>query len=129
MTVKERLHEINEQMIKLSQEERRLRQLEIEEIQDAARANIGRCFKLNNQEYAAIFDVPKQTGTMTGIRFNEYEYPAIIIDLDDDPGCIVTDTVHIKIANQNGEEISKKEFLDLFDEVCSGIREVIENGC
>lgn len=77
---KQRLHEINEQIIQLQNEYCRLHNSTIESTQDELRKHIGRCFKRpNGDTWCIIYDVPQPEYWMTHTDFNENQMPAMFL--------------------------------------------------
>lgn len=78
------LKEIDKQINELNNKRRELEKQEREKFKEQAKVNIGRCFIINNKKYAKVIDIPKEEYTMTSVRFNEYQYPAIYLDETED---------------------------------------------
>ena len=134
MTIKEELHEINEEMTKLRLRRRELEEKEREDFLKRATENIGRCFYLGNNEYAIVTGVPRVKQTMEGILFNEYQYPAIYLTEDDIP--FYEDTVFSgywgvgvlsPFERKKHYEITPEEFLHIFEKKVASIRELVRD--
>lgn len=83
MTLEEidaRLSEIGHQKTTLSSEEWQLRQWERELIKQKLQHHVGRCFQ-KDQKYWCIIGVPQEQYTKTATIFNEFQLPAMVIDL------------------------------------------------
>lgn len=111
MTIKE----IDEQMRLLKIERDKLYKQEIENFKKDAQKNIGRCFKTKRGEYVKVIGIPQEEITMTGYRFNEYQYPALFLMDDIQPFEIDTlftaawEKGHFQYDGSY-EEITKEEF-------------------
>lgn len=134
MTIKEELHEINEEITKLRARRRELEAEERKEFLKEATKNIGRCFYLGNNEYAVVTGVPKPEQTMEGIVFNQYQYPAIYLTEDDVP--FYEDTIfsgYWGVGNlppferRKHYEITPEEFLHVFEKKLVSIRELVRD--
>lgn len=123
MTVKE----IDSQILKLKNQRFELEKKEREEFKEKAKVNIGRCFKVGNA-FAKVIDVPQEVVTMTGVHFNEYQYPALYIDDSEIP--FHKDTlfsgawgVGHNIIGTIYEEITPEEFAAEFEKKVQKMRE------
>lgn len=77
---RQRLHDINEQIIQLRNEYHRLHNSTIESTQDELRKHIGRCFKQPSENtWCIIYDVPQPEYCMTHTNFNENQMPAMFL--------------------------------------------------
>lgn len=116
MTIKE----IDKKISELKVERRKLEDKEREEFLESAKSNVGRCFKVNNT-FVKVLDVPEVKQTKTGVDFNQYQYPAIWLDDEEDIPFFI-DTlfsgawgVGHNITRTEYKEISKEEFNAEFD--------------
>lgn len=134
MTIKEELHEINEEMAKLRARRRELETEERKDFLQEATKNIGRCFYLGNNEYAVVTGVPKVEQTMEGVSFNRYQYPAIYLTEDDVP--FYEDTIFSgywgvgdlpPFARRKHYEITPEEFLHVFEKKVVSIRDLLRD--
>ena len=134
MTIKEELHEIDEEMAKLRVRRRELEAEERKEFLKGATENIGRCFYLGNNKYAVVTGVPKSEQTMEGIAFNQYQYPAIYLTEDDVP--FYEDTIFSgywgvgylpPFARGKRYEITPEEFLHVFEKKVVSIQELVRD--
>ena len=133
MTVKEELHEIDEEMAKLRVRRRELEAEERKQFLKGATENIGRCFYLGKNEYAIVTGVPKPEQTMERVSFNQYQYPAIYLTEDDVP--FYEDTIfsgywgvgHLAPFYKNHCEIPPEEFLHVFEKKIASIRELVRD--
>lgn len=73
------LKEIDDKLAELKTLRRQVEKKKIEDFKIAALANIGRCFIINEKEYAKVIGVPQEYNTKTGIEFNRYQYPAFFL--------------------------------------------------
>ena len=77
---RQKLHDINEQIIQLRNEYHRLHNSTIEDTQDELRKHIGRCFKQPSENtWCIIYDVPQPEYCMTHTNFNENQMPAMFL--------------------------------------------------
>lgn len=134
MTIKEELHEINEEMTKLRLRRRELEEKEREDFLKRATENIGRCFYLGNNKYAIVTGVPRVEQTMERVLFNEYQYPAIYLTEDDIP--FYEDTIFSgywgvgylpPFEKKKHYEITPEEFLHVFERKIASIRELVRD--
>lgn len=75
MTVKE----IDKEIDALRARRHEIEAREIEEHQRVARQHVGRCFRVNGNQYAKVIDVPPVIHTKTGVHYNQYQYPALYL--------------------------------------------------
>ena len=71
------LQEVNKQISELQCKRRELEKQYIENFKKDARQHVGRCFKIDDKYYIKVIGIPQERHTMTGIEFNEYQFPAI----------------------------------------------------
>ena len=116
MTIKE----IDNKILELKAERRKLENEERENFLESAKSNVGRCFKVNNT-FVKVLDVPQVGQTMTGVNFNQYQYPAIWLDDEEDIPFFI-DTLFSGAwgighnpTRTEYKEISKEEFNAEFD--------------
>lgn len=116
MTIKE----IDNKILELKAERRKLENEERENFLELAKSNVGRCFKVNNT-FVKVLDVPQVEQTMTGVNFNQYQYPAIWLDDEEDIPFFI-DTLFSGAwgighhpTRTEYKEISKEEFNAEFD--------------
>lgn len=82
------ISDIDKQTCLLSQQRRDLEKQKIEEFQKQAVEHVGRCFKVNGDEYAIVIDVPRNEYDRTGrSMFNQYQFPAIYLNDELVPFC------------------------------------------
>ena len=115
MTIKE----IDNKILELKAERRKLENEERENFLESAKSNVGRCFKVNNT-FVKVLDVPEVKQTKTCVDFNQYQYPAIWLDEKGIPFFIDTLFSGAWGIGHNPtrteyKEISKEEFNAEFD--------------
>jgi hypothetical protein len=69
---------IEREIQRLEQEKNERVRAEYAEFAEKAKANIGRCFKLDG-EYVKVIDVPTLYSTVCKVYYNKYSYPAFFI--------------------------------------------------
>ena len=72
------LKEIDDEIYRLKQLRKVECDKEISELKEAAKKNVGRCFKVNGV-YAKVVGIPTEEYSMTGTDFNPYQYPALFL--------------------------------------------------
>ena len=73
------IHEIDKQISALRLQREKLEREDIAEFKERAKANIGRCFKVNDEVYVKVIGTPVEAETKTGPVFNRYQYPALYL--------------------------------------------------
>ena len=71
------VRDIDEQIHQLRQQRHKLMREETVAFQERARANVGRCFIIDDCIYVKVLDVPQIVETKTGPDINQYQYPAL----------------------------------------------------
>ena len=135
----EELREIQRQINNLKQEERALIRQEEEEFCKKAKEYVGKCYRSNKNPNKCfkIIDVPQRTWTMTGSNFNQYQFPACLVNKDENEEVpIEIDTVYYNIEYPNptktlsphdlgATEISNEEFERFYIEVMAEFNDKI----
>lgn len=142
------LKEVKAEISRLQNIERQLERENRETHQVAAQQFVGRCYRYKKDTFLKIIDVPRVHSTMTGERYNEYQFPAVFLqypkkpnnkyvrdDLDEFYPCYC-DTVYLNIdlgkpgcptygEPEHYQEISQEEFAAEFDKCMESFREQI----
>ena len=123
------ISDIDKQTCLLSQRRRALEEQKIEEFQKQAVEHVGRCFKVNGDEYAIVIDVPKNEYDRTGrSMFNEYQFPAIYLNDDLVPfrdGTLFSGAWKVgKVMVGEYVEISLDEFKEEFEKRIDKLRNI-----
>lgn len=127
MTIKE----IDEKILELKIERRKLEDEKRKKILESAKSNVGRCFKID-KTFVKVIDVPKVEQTLNGVHFNDHQYPAIWIDDSEDVPFYI-DTLFSGVwgvghgSVYEYEEISKEEFNAEFDRRISEFVKMIKD--
>lgn len=110
---------------------------EIESFKKDAKKNVGRCFIVNGSQYVKVIDVPREKATMTGISFNQYQYPALYLTTKLDPDDIVPFSEDTLFSGAWGEgcdspgdtyqEITMEEFDTEFNRRINEFKNVVLN--
>lgn len=126
------LKEINDEINRLQVLQRQMRENETNQHKEMARQYIGKCYRSYYGQFIKIIGVPRTRLTMTSKIYNEYQFPALVLQythkpnetyiLDDDEACpFYYDDVYFNIWDDNSTkpkshyEISKEEFDAEFD--------------
>ena len=80
MELKDQIKNLSIQINDLERQRKALQREEIAQFQKEHRSNIGRCFRLNDERYAIILDVPQVKETMSGASFNKHQFPCFVLD-------------------------------------------------
>lgn len=142
------LKEVRTEISRLQNIERQLERENREKHQVAAQQFVGRCYRYKKDTFLKIIDVPRVHSTMTGERYNEYQFPAVFLkypkkpnnryirdDLDEFYPCYC-DTVYLNIdigkpgcptygEHEHYQEISQEEFAAEFDKCMESFKEQI----
>lgn len=86
MELTQKIKDIDAQIAELRKQRNKLEEQRILEVQEKAKANVGRCFIVGSK-MCKVIGIPQKEWTMTSTVFNEYQYPAIFIS--NDPADIV----------------------------------------
>lgn len=137
---RQRLHEINEQIIKLRNEYSRLHSSTIGETQDEMLKHVGRCFKQpSGDSWCVIYDVPQPEYCMTHTDFNENQMPAMFLhfipEVRDGLPWIEYDTFFTGdfpedsrniLDKHHWQETTLNEFWKAFSRFCSVLTEQVQ---
>lgn len=141
MTMKElqeRLHVLNESSIAIRNEEWQLHNRERELVKQYLQQYVGKCYSFRGKYYC-IVGTPKEEYAKTATIFNEWQLPAICIDLEGEApedtvfadtffrGHIPTETNNTPFAREKADEISKEQFLLIFVQAYHKYEELIMN--
>ncbi len=78
MELTQKIKDIDAQIAELRKQRIKLEEQRILEVQEKAKANVGRCFIVGSK-MCKVIGIPQKEWTMTSTVFNEYQYPAIFI--------------------------------------------------
>ena len=84
MTVEQEIKAIDKEIGKLHRERSDLRRGWIADFQEAHKPTIGRCFLNRSGEYVMITDVPPAKEKMSGLDFNQYQFPCRYLASEED---------------------------------------------
>ena len=142
--IKQRMHEINDEWIRVRNEMYDLRKQEIKEQKEILKKHVGRCFKKEDADtWCIIIDVPHECHTKTDIDFNEHQLPAMFLyfnslDYDTkDRAVLDYDTFftgdlpeieHPLKSMQKvfWKEVSSELFWKVYDRFCNTIRDQVQ---
>lgn len=137
--IKQKMHKVNDEWVRVRNEMYELRKQEIEEQKEILKKHIGRCFKREDSDiWCIIIDVPEEYHTMTGIDFNEHQLPAMFLyfkSLDHDTkdrAVLDYDTFFIGDLPENDhplksmQEVSPELFWKVYDRFCNTVREQVQ---
>lgn len=142
--IKQKMHKVNDEWVRVRNEMYELRKQEIEEQKEILKKHIGRCFKREDTDiWCIIIDVPQEYHTMTGIDFNEHQLPAMFLyfkSLDQDTkdrAVLDYDTFFIGDLPERDhplksmqkvfwKEVSPELFWKVYDRFCNTIREQVQ---
>ena len=123
------ISDIDKQTCLLSQRRRALEEQKIEEFQKQAVEHVGRCFKVNGDEYAIVIDVPQNSYDRTDrSMFNEYQFPAVYLNDETIPfsdGTLFSGAWKVgKVMVGEYVEISLDEFKEEFEKRIDKLRNI-----
>ena len=141
------LKEVRDEIDKLRQIEYELEEEERERHKAAAQKFVGKCYKYKDK-FLKIIDVPRSCITMTGVVYNEYQFPAVFLEYPEEPrNKYIRDTLdefvpcycdtvylNVKLGKpgcptlgecEKYQEISQEEFAAEFDKCIESFKEQI----
>lgn len=137
--IKQKMHKVNDEWVRVRNEMYELRKQEIEEQKQILTKHIGRCFKREDSDiWCIIIDVPQEYHTMTGIDFNEHQLPAMFLYFkscdQDTMGRAVLDYDTFFIGEHPlksmqkvfWKEVSPELFWKVYDRFCNTVRDQIQ---
>lgn len=133
--IKQRMHEVNNEWIRVRNEMYNLRKQEIEEQKEILNKYIGRCFKREDSDiWCIIIDVPQEYHTKTGVEFNEYQLPAMFLYFDTKGRAVLDyDTFFTGDLPETEhpqkvfwKEVSPELFWRAYDRFCNTVREQVQ---
>ena len=140
------LKEVQNEISRLRGSAKQLEEEEIEKHKEAARKFVGRCYRRDDGVVCKIVSVPIEVWDMHGTNYNQYQFPAIILqypdgicdrkykssNIDEFVPCYC-DTVYLNIDkgapglpgefNYSYQEISQEEFAAEFDKCMESFKE------
>ena len=117
--------QLDKQISQLTRERNAIEDQWIAAFQEDAKAYVGKCYK-DGHKYAKIISPPLRLLTMTAIRFNEYQFPAIFLTTDLIP--IKYRTFYIGPHMKSWREIPAEEFDRVFKKRVLDLRGLMDHG-
>lgn len=105
--IREQINDIDQQISLLASVRKNKEREWIRIFQEEAKEYIGKCYYDESRGFIKIISVPPAIITMSGTRFNEYQFPAIILTEDLVP--FEYDTYYVG-PRSKGNEIRPEEF-------------------
>lgn len=121
------LNEINDEISRLQTLQRQMREDEINKHKEMVRKFVGKCYRSHDGSVFKIIGIPRTRLTMTSSIYNEYQFPALVLQypcrpqetyiVDDDNFCpCYYDDVYFNLWDDKSKkvirfnEITKEEF-------------------
>lgn len=79
------LKEINDEISRLQILQRQMREEEINKYKEMARQFVGKCYTSSDGSIFKIIGIPRTRLTMTASIYNEYQFPALVLQYPDKP--------------------------------------------
>lgn len=133
--IKQKMHEVNNEWVRVRNEMYNLRKQEIEEQKQILMKHIGRCFKKEDADtWCVIIDVPHECHTKTSIDFNEHQLPAMFLYDTKDRAVLDYDTFFTgdlpEVEHPQKvfwKEVSSELFWKVYDRFCNTIRDQVQD--